>query len=198
MARKSEITTLIDQFAGLPGLGPRSAQRLVLHLIRHRNRKLTPLLEALSGFSERVQDCPRCGNATTFETCRICTDHERKDSALCVVETVADLWAIERANTYRGLYFVLGGVLSVRDGTGPTEIRIPQLVSRVAEERPEEVILALNATVDSQTTVHFIANQLAGMDVKVTTLGRGVPVGGELDYLDGGTITAAMIGRRDY
>ncbi len=194
----NEITALIDRFARLPGLGPKSAQRLVLHLIRHRERLVRPLLESLGTFAESVQDCPQCGNATTAPICSICADPERESDRICVVETVADLWAIERTHVYPGRYFVLGGVLSVRDGTTPEQLRIPQLVATVAAGRAREVILALNATVDGQTTIHFIANQLDDVDVAVSILGRGVPVGGELDYLDGGTITAAMMGRRAY
>ena len=198
MCQRSEIAVLIDQLAKLPGLGPRSAQRVVLHLIRHRTTQLASLIEALNKFTAGVRDCPECGNATTGHQCNICSDRERPADTLCVVETVADLWAIERSGIYKGRYFVLGGVLSVRDGTGPEELRIPELMRKISTEGYDEVILALNATVDGQTTIHYIANQLDGIEVKVTILGRGVPVGGELDYLDGGTITAAMTGRRDY
>lgn len=198
MDRTNEITVLIERFARLPGLGPKSAQRLVLHLIRNRERLVHPLADSLRAFAENVRDCQQCGNATTEPVCSVCADPEREADRICVVETVADLWAIERTHVYKGRYFVLGGVLSVRDGTTPEQLRIPQLVARVAEGRTREVILALNATVDGQTTIHFIASQLDGADVAISILGRGVPIGGELDYLDGGTITAAMMGRRAY
>ncbi len=198
MEKTNEISVLIDRFARLPGLGPKSAQRLVLHLIRNREQFAHTLADALKSFADNVRSCPKCGNATTDPICSVCTDPERKADVVCVVETVADLWAIERTNIYDGRYFVLGGVLSVHDAATPEVLHIPELVASVSSGEVREVILALNATVDGQTTIHYIASQLEEADITITILGRGVPVGGELDYLDGGTITAAMMGRHAY
>ncbi|MEM9269854.1 MAG: recombination mediator RecR [Pseudomonadota bacterium] len=193
-----EIERLIELMAKLPGLGPRSARRAVLAMVRKRGLLLDPLAEAIGEVSSVVQICVRCGNLGTSEECGICTDPTRERAHLCVVEDVADLWAMERAGSFRGRYHVLGGVLSALDGVGPDELRIPRLVARVAEEDVEEVILALNATVDGQTTAHYIAEALEPTGTAVSSLAQGVPIGGELDYLDDGTISAALKARKAF
>ena len=190
------IDRLIALMARLPGLGPRSARRAVLAMVRRREMLLTPLAQALAEVAATVRECDRCGNITTDAICAICADPDRATGEICVVETVADLWAMERGAAFRGRYHVLGGVLSALDQVGPEALRIPELVTRVGEERAREVILALNATIDGQTTAHYIADQLAPLDVAVTSLAKGVPIGGELDYLDDGTIGAALMARR--
>lgn len=192
----SEIEALIAQMAQLPGLGPRSARRAVLHLMRKRAQLMGPLAQSLALVAETVRPCVQCGNLGMADICAICRDPERASDTLCVVEDVSDLWAMERAHVFRGRYHVLGGVLSALDGVGPDDLRLPALVARVREEGTTEVILALGATVDGQTTAHYIADELAGTGAKVTTLGRGVPIGGELDYLDDGTIMAALKARQ--
>lgn len=189
-----DIERLIDLMARLPGLGPRSARRAVLHMIAKRSQILGPLAEAMRVVSDTARECVNCGNIGTADLCDICQDERRADGTLCVVEDVADLWAMERAGIFKGRYHVLGGTLSALDGVGPDQLRIPRLTERVREENVTEVILALGATVDGQTTAHYIADALAG--VQVTSLAQGVPVGGELDYLDEGTITAALQARR--
>ena len=191
-----EIEALIDLMAQLPGLGPRSARRAVLHLIGRRAALMTPLAQALQRVADTVRPCSVCGNLGLAEVCAICRDPGRGTAELCVVEDVADLWAMERAHVFRGRYHVLGGVLSALDAVGPDDLRIPALVARVRQEGTAEVILALGATVDGQTTAHYIAGELAGSGARVTTLGRGVPVGGELDFLDDGTIQAALKARQ--
>ncbi len=192
----SDIEALIALMAKLPGLGPRSARRAVLHLIRKRALVLTPLADAMSRVAETARECLNCGNVGTSDICSLCADETRENGELCVVEDVADLWAMERANVFRGRYHVLGGTLSALDAVGPEDLRIPRLVDRVATEGVSEVILALNATIDGQTTAHYIADQLAGR-VKLTSLAQGVPIGGELDYLDDGTISAALRARKE-
>jgi recombination protein RecR len=191
-----DIDTLIDALAKLPGLGPRSARRAVLHLIKKRSVQLMPLADALYAVAQTARECVICGNIGTSDTCDICTNHRRKEPQICVVEDVADLWAMERPSIFKGRYHVLGGSLSALDGIGPEELRIPFLIDRVKREGVSEVILALNATVDGQTTAHYIADQLEDIGVSVTSLAQGVPIGGELDYLDDGTITAALKARR--
>ncbi len=187
------IERLIELLARLPGLGPRSARRAALHLIKKRDALLLPLAEVMAETARTVRPCAECGNVATGDLCAICRDPKRDRRSICVVEDVSDLWAMERSAAFRGRYHVLGGVLSALDGVGPEELRIPKLVSRV-REGADEVILALSATIDGQTTAHYIAEQLP--DVTVTSLAQGVPVGGELDYLDDGTITAALRQRR--
>jgi len=181
--------------ARLPGLGPRSARRAVLHMIRKRALLLTPLADLMQTVAATARECTRCGNVGTTDICDICTSEKRGNGQICVVEDVADLWAMERGQAFRGRYHVLGGTLSALDQVGPEALRIPQLVSRVTEEEVTEVILALGATVDGQTTAHYIADQLDGK-VTLTTLAQGVPIGGELDYLDDGTIGAALAARK--
>ena len=192
----SEIERLIQLLARLPGLGPRSARRAALHLIKRREALLGPLAEALAAAAERVRSCSRCGNVDTIDPCAICADPRRDASLLCVVEEVADLWALERAAAFKGRYHVLGGTLSALDGVGPEELNIRRLIQRVSEEGVKEVILATNATVDGQTTAHYIGDRLAPLGIAVSRLAHGVPVGGELDYLDEGTLRAAIKSRR--
>lgn len=192
----AEIDELIELMARLPGLGPRSARRAALHLIKKRRQLLAPLAQAMQAVADTARDCLACGNISTADLCPICANVKRATGELCVVEDVADLWAMERAQVFRGRYHVLGGTLSALDAIGPEDLRIPQLVARVRDEGVTEIILALGATVDGQTTAHYIADELTPTGAKVTTLAQGVPVGGELDYLDDGTITAALKARR--
>ena len=187
-----EIERLIQLLARLPGLGPRSARRAALHLIRKRETLMQPLAEALRVADERIVACSVCGNVDTRDPCSICADPGRDPATIVVVESVGDLWALERAGAIRARYHVLGGVLSPLDGVGPGDLSIEPLVARVAAGGVAEVILAVNATVDGQTTAHYVTDCLAAHAVKVTRLAHGVPVGGELDYLDDGTIAAAM------
>lgn len=191
-----EIEALVTMLAKLPGLGPRSARRAVLKLIKRRDLLLIPLADALQSVAETARECARCGNIGSADLCDICTDPKRQSGLICVVEDVSDLWAMERAGGFKGCYHVLGGTLSALDGVGPEELRLPRLATRVAEEGVTEVILALNATVDGLTTAHYIADLLDGSGSAVTSLAQGVPVGGELDYLDDGTITAALRARK--
>ncbi len=195
MSAPTDLENLIDLMARLPGLGPRSARRAVLHLVKKRALALIPLADAMRQVAETARECLNCGNIGTSDLCPICESEKRANGELCVVEDVADLWAMERAAVFRGRYHVLGGTLSALDAIGPEELRIPKLLDRVATEQINEVILALNATVDGQTTAHYIADQLEGR-VKVTSLAQGVPIGGELDYLDDGTISAALRARK--
>ncbi|MFV0513646.1 MAG: recombination mediator RecR [Jhaorihella sp.] len=196
MSSNSDIDALIELMARLPGLGPRSARRAVLHLIRKRALLLGPLADAMRQVAETARECLNCGNVGTSDICDICASQKRATGELCVVEDVADLWAMERSGVFRGRYHVLGGTLSALDAVGPEDLRIPRLIDRVGAEAVTEVILALNATVDGQTTAHYIADQLHGR-VRLTSLAQGVPVGGELDYLDDGTISAALRARKD-
>ncbi|NDR57753.1 recombination mediator RecR [Aliiruegeria sabulilitoris] len=191
-----DIEDLIELMARLPGLGPRSARRAVLHLIKKRGQLLMPLADKMQNVAVTARECVNCGNVGTSEICEICASAKRATGEICVVEDVADLWAMERASVFRGRYHVLGGTLSALDSIGPEELRIPRLVERIAEESVSEVILALNATIDGQTTAHYIAEQLEPLGIAVTSLAQGVPVGGELDYLDDGTITAALRARK--
>ncbi|MEO5374753.1 MAG: recombination mediator RecR [Alphaproteobacteria bacterium] len=191
-----EIERLIQALARLPGLGPRSARRAALSLIRRPAVLLDPLAAALAEVAATVRPCPTCGNLDTRVPCSVCADSARDPSLLCVVQDVADLWALERAGSFRGRYHVLGGLLSALDGVGPEELRIDDLVGRASAPGVSEVILALAATVEGQTTAHYLAERLAGSGVTVSGLAHGVPVGGELDYLDEGTISAALRARR--
>jgi recombination protein RecR len=200
-----EIERLIELLARLPGLGPRSARRAVLHLMKRREALLSPLAAALEEAGRVIKTCGTCGNLDSSDPCAICADARRDGTLVCVVEDVADLWAIERSGAFRGRYHVLGGVLSALDGTGPEDLRIASLIDRVRRHLGEagetgdgvrEVIIATNATVEGQTTAHYIADRLASTGVTVTRLAHGVPVGGELDYLDDGTLSAALRARR--
>ena len=190
-----EIEILMQLMAKLPGLGPRSARRAVLHLIKKRGILLSPLAEAMQRVAVKVRECVNCNNISTEDICRICGDGSRGNGEICVVEDVIDLWAMERAGVFKGRYHVLGGTLSALDDIGPDELHVPKLIDRIETERVTEVILALNATVDGQTTAHYLADLLEDR-VRVTTLAQGVPIGGELDYLDDGTIVAALRARR--
>jgi recombination protein RecR len=190
----SELDTLILLLAKLPGLGPRSARRAALYLIKRREILLEPLAAALAKAAAAIRPCPVCGNLDTVEPCTICRDPERDATTICVVEDLADLWALERTGAFAGRYHVLGGTLSALDGIGPEELNIERLLTRV---RPgQELVLALNATVEGQTTAHYLVDRLAGRDIKVSRLAQGVPIGGELDYLDDGTLTAALKARQ--
>lgn len=191
---REAIDRLIELMSRLPGLGPRSARRAVLHLVKRRGTLLAPLAEAMTEVGATARECLNCGNVGTGDICGICADERRATGQICVVEDVADLWAMERSGVFKGRYHVLGGTLSALDAVGPEELRIPRLMDRVRAEAVSEVILALGATIDGQTTAHYIADQLP--DVSVTSLAQGVPVGGELDYLDDGTISAALRARR--
>jgi recombination protein RecR len=193
-----QIEALIDLMARLPGLGPRSARRAVLTLLKKRGTLMAPLATAMAQVATTARDCRLCGNIGTQDLCPICTDDRRATGEICVVEDVADLWALERAGVFKGRYHVLGGTLSALDGVGPDDLRIPALLSRMAAEATREVILALNATVDGQTTAHYIADALAPTGVSVTSLAQGVPIGGELDYLDDGTLGAALRARKSF
>ena len=195
MTDRTDIDALIDLMARLPGLGPRSARRAVLHLIRKRGLLLSPLADAMARVAATARECVNCGNVGTADVCDICTDGTRANGEICVVEDVADLWAMERAGVFKGRYHVLGGTLSAMDAIGPEELRIPRLLDRIGDEGVTEVILALNATIDGMTTAHYIADQL-GDGMRLTSLAQGVPIGGELDYLDDGTISAALKARR--
>ncbi len=190
-----EIEKLIQLLAKVPGLGPRSARRAALHLIKKKDQLLRPLSSAMADAAENVRVCSRCGNVDTSDPCTVCSDPRRDKSTVIVVEDVADLWALERAGALNACYHVLGGTLSPLDGIGPDQLTIRQLVSRVAEGGVEEVVLAVNATVEGQTTAHYLTDQLSGLPTKVTRLAHGVPVGGELDYLDEGTLSAALRSR---
>jgi len=196
MAPASEIDRLIELLAKLPGLGPRSARRVALHLIKRPAQLMAPLADALAAAAAAISTCQICGNVDTTDPCHICANPERDASVICVVEAVADLWAIERTAVFGGRYHVLGGTLSALDGVNPDDLHIGKLVDRAGDPAVTEVILATNATVAGQTTAHYIQERLAATDVKVSRLAHGVPVGGELDYLDDGTLTAAMKSRR--
>ncbi len=192
----SEIDRLIELLARLPGLGPRSARRAVLHLIKKREALLLPLATALAAAAEKIRGCSLCGNLDTQDPCVLCRDGRRDASIICVVEGVADLWAIERSGAFGGRYHVLGGTLSALDGRGPEQLRVDELAARARATEVREVILALSATVDGQTTSHYLSERLADAGVTVSRLAHGVPVGGELDYLDDGTLTTAFKARR--
>jgi recombination protein RecR len=191
-----EIERLIALLSKLPGLGPRSARRATLALLKRRDQLLMPLSDALAAAAARVKTCSVCGSLDTQDPCAICSDTSRDAASICVVEEVGSIWAMERASAFRGRYHVLGGLLSALDGMGPEALRIGSLVERATQPDVHEVILALPATVDGQTTAHYLAESLARAEVSVTMLARGVPVGGELDWLDDGTIAQAMRARR--
>ena len=192
----ADIERLIGLLAKLPGLGPRSARRAVLHLVKRRESLAQPLAKAMAETLDNIKTCSRCGNLDSQDPCALCRDPKRDGSVICVVEDVADLWALERARVFKGRYHVLGGTLSALDGIGPEDLNISGLLTRVNEDGVKEVILATSATVDGQTTAHFLADKLAGTKAEVTELAHGVPVGGELDYLDDGTLSAALRDRR--
>lgn len=191
----SDIDELIRLFSKLPGLGPRSARRVVLQLIRRRDTLLEPLAETLTRARHSICTCETCGNLDTKSPCAICADTRRDPATLCVVEELADLWAIERCHLYKGLYHVLGGTLSALDDRGPAQLNIESLIARVTSGQITEVILATNATLEGQTTAHYLTTRLEGTGVKISRLAQGIPMGGELDYLDDGTLGAALKAR---
>lgn len=197
----AEIERLIQMLSRLPGLGPRSARRAALYLIKRQEGALAPLADALAVVADKVKPCHICGNYDTVDPCPICTDPQRDDSVICVVEDVDDLWALERTKAFRGRYHVLGGVLSALDGVGPEDLLIPRLLDRAVDPAVQEVILALPATVEGQTTAHYLTDRLKAAEtpdhqIRVSGLAHGVPVGGELDYLDDGTLSQALRARR--
>ncbi len=192
----NDIDRLIQLLAKLPGLGPRSARRASLHLIKHRDSLMTPLARALEAAADSIVPCGICGNLDTADPCAVCADPRRDNSVICVVEEVADLWALERTASFKGRYHVLGGVLSPLDGVGPEDLNIDGLVGRAGAEDVKEIILATGATVDGQTTAHYVTDRLADCGVSISALAHGIPVGGELDYLDDGTLSAALKARR--
>ena len=193
---ETEIDTLIRLFSRLPGFGVRSARRAVLHLIKKKETQLLPLSAAIQNVIDNICVCSVCGNLDSNDPCHICQDLRRDEGVLCIVQDVADLWAIERSNAFKGRYHVLGGLLSAIEGTGPEELRLPVLEKRVRENNISELILALPATVDGQTTGHYIAERFKNMPVRISSLAQGIPIGGELDYLDDGTIQTALKARR--
>jgi len=191
-----ELQRLIDLLAKMPGLGPRSAKRAALYLLKKRDPVMRPLAFALSDAADKVKACGTCGNWDSIDPCAICAEVSRDPSILCVVQDVGDLWALERAGAHKGRYHVLGGLLSPLDGIGPKDLNLGMLVERAKSEPVREIVLALPATVDGQTTAHYVTDQLLGAEISITRLSQGVPVGGELDYLDEGTLAAAMKTRR--
>ncbi len=195
MQQEGPLNNLVRMLAGLPGLGNRSARRVALHLLAKRRTAMIQLADALKQAAEEIRECAACGNLDMVDPCSICRDDRRDRSKICVVAGVSDLWAIERTGAFKGVYHVLGGLLSAIDGIGPQELRLDTLVPRTNDEAVEEIILALSATVDGQSTAHYIADHLDSGRLKITRLAHGVPVGGELDYLDDGTIMTALKSR---
>ncbi len=191
-----EILKLMELIAKLPGLGPRSARRVALHLLKRQEQLMMPLADALAIAASKIEECGTCGNFDTLQPCAVCQREGRDESVLCVVADVPDLWALERSGVFGGRYHVLGGVLSAIDGIGPEDLNLAKLIARASEPEIKEVIIALGATVDGQTTVHYLSEKLAEANVNVTRLAHGVPVGGELDHLDDGTLATALRARR--
>lgn len=192
----TEIEQLIKLLARLPGMGPRSGRRAALHLLKNRESLMLPLAQSLTRTAMTIEECPDCHNLDSVTPCSICRDKGRDAGALCVVEDIGDLWAVEKSGAFRGYYHVLGGTLSALDGIGPEDLSIPHLVRRAHAEEVKEVIIALNATIDGQTTAHYIADLLQPAGVFITQLARGVPVGGQIDYLDDGTLSTALKARK--
>jgi recombination protein RecR len=191
----SDIDELIRLFARLPGLGPRSARRAVLQLLRQKDQLMAPLAAGIAKAMDSVKTCGQCGNLDTHDPCVICNDTRRDAAVICVVEELADLWAIERCNLYRGQYHVLGGTLSAIDDRGPSQLNVEPLIRRAASDAVKEIILATNATIEGQTTAHYLTTRLEGCHVSISRLAQGIPMGGELDYLDDGTLGAALKAR---
>ena len=191
------LEKLIKKISKLPGLGPRSSRRVVLHLLKDKERLFLPLIQDMGDVVSKVKSCVECGNLDETDICNICNDTLRNKNILCVVETVADLWAMERSNVYNGQYHILGGVLSAIDGINPDQLNINSLVNKIKRKTFSEVIIAISATLDGQTTAHYLADRLDNLDVKVTRLAHGMPVGGELDFLDDGTIAQALKARNE-
>ncbi len=194
----SELDQLIQYLSKLPGFGPRSARRAVLQLVKKKDILMRPLANSLAEVAEHVSPCSLCGNLDTNDPCHICSSEKRDRKIICVVQDVSDLWALERSGSFQGLYHVIGGTLSALDGIGPDDLNIASLLQRASDDNVTEVIIATNATVDGQTTAHYITERLQKSNVKTTRLAHGVPVGGELDYLDDGTLTAALHSRRPF
>lgn len=192
----TEIEHLIKLIARLPGLGPRSARRAVLNLLKNRESLMLPLAQALDRAAAVIEECPSCHNLDTIKPCSVCQSRNRDPSLICVVEDVSDLWAIEKTGSFKGYYHVLGGTLSALDGIGPEDLSIPHLIQRARAESVREVIVALNATIDGQTTAHYIADCLQACNIAVSQLAHGVPMGGQIDYLDDGTLQAALKSRK--
>lgn len=196
---ENDLERLIAYIAKLPGLGKRSAKRTALHLLKNKENLMIPLSHSLQATAESIINCEKCGNYDVTSPCEICMDEKRDHSIICVIEDVSDLWAMERGGIYKGLYHILGGVLSAIDGVGPEDLKIDILESRIKDENISEVILATNATIEGQTTAHYINNRLRdnGLTVKITRIAHGIPLGGELDYLDEGTILTALQARKE-
>ena len=192
----TEIEHLIKLLSRLPGLGPRSARRVALHLLKNRESLMLPLAQGLTRAADVIEECPDCHNLDTVKPCSICANPARDATLLCVVEDIADLWAIEKTGSFKGYYHVLGGTLSALDGIGPEDLSIPHLVRRVQESQVREVIVALNATIDGQTTAHYISDCLQACKISITQLAHGVPIGGQIDYLDDGTLATALKSRK--
>ncbi len=190
-----DINDLIRILARLPGVGPRSARRLALHLLQDRETVMKPLMMQMEKTYACIKTCTRCGNLDSADPCAICTDNRRNRKIMCVVEGISDIWAIERTRSFDGVYHVLGGVLSAIDGIKPGDLRIDDLAARLAEEGTQEIVLALSATVDGQTTAHYLTDRLSNTDIRISKLAHGMPVGGELDYLDDSTLTTALRAR---
>ncbi|MFH1157431.1 MAG: recombination mediator RecR [Pseudomonadota bacterium] len=191
-----EIEHLIKLISRLPGLGPRSARRAVLHLLKNRESLMQPLSQALREAAEIIEECPHCHNLDTISPCSLCADPGRDAATLCIVEDISDLWAIEKTGSFRGYYHVLGGTLSALDGIGPEDLSIPHLLRRARDPEVKEVIVALNATIDGQTTAHYLSDCLRHCGVSTTQLAHGVPIGGQIDYMDDGTLTTALKSRK--
>ena len=189
------LEKLIKKVSKLPGLGPRSSRRVVLHLLKDKEKLLLPLIEDLTTVANNIRSCMECGNLDENEICKICKDSSRNQNLLCVVETVADLWALERSNVYNGKYHILGGVLSAIDGVNPEQLNIASLEKRLENKSITEIIIAISATLDGQTTAHYLAEILSKFNINITRLAHGLPVGGELDFLDDGTIAQALKAR---
>ncbi len=197
-SNNNELDHLISLLGKIPGLGPRSARRAALGLIKKKDSLMRPLANALSGVAENVHPCGICGNLDINNPCHICSSTKRDVSLICVIEDVSDLWALERSGSYRGLYHILGGTLSALDGVGPDDLNIKNLIERASDAKVNEIIIATNATVEGQTTAHYVTEQLKRFDITISRLAHGVPIGGELDYLDDGTLTTALNSRRPF
>ncbi len=196
--KPSKIDSLIELLARLPGIGPRSARRIALNLLKKPDSLMRPLAKALVEAADQIKKCEICGNIDTVSPCNLCEDNRRDQSIIVVIEEVGDLWALERAAVHKGLYHVLGGSLSAIDGVGPDDLGINQLIERADKDSTKEVVLAMNATIDGQTTAYYITDQLSECNVKISRLARGVPVGGELDYMDDGTLMEALESRQPF
>lgn len=191
------LEKLIKKVSKLPGLGPRSSRRVVLHLLKDKEKLLLPLIESMTEVADKIKNCIECGNLDDNQICEVCTNTSRNQDLICIIETVADLWALERSNVYKGKYHILGGVLSAIDGINPEQLNISSLEKRLQNSSYKEIIIAISATLDGQTTAHYLAERLSKFNIKITRLAHGVPVGGELDFLDDGTIAQALKARNE-